>query len=77
MSLNTEEIHIGQMIRAELKAQGRTVVWFAEAIHRDRSDVHKMFKRASIDLDMLIRISRILNHDFLHDISARMTGCLS
>ena len=72
MPTNTQEIHIGRMIRAELKAQGRTVVWFAEAIHRDRSDVHKMFKRESIDLAMLIRISQILNHDFLRDVSLKI-----
>ena len=60
------------MIRAELKAQGRSIAWFADAIHRDYSDVFKMFKRNSIDLDMLIRISKLLNHDFLRDISEAM-----
>jgi len=68
----TEEIHIGQMIRAELKAQGRTMRWFSEAIHRDYSVVHKMLKRESIDLAMLVRISKLLNHDFLRDISEAM-----
>ena len=60
------------MIRAELRAQGRTVRWFAESIHRDYSDVFKMFKRASIDLALLLRISKVLNHDFLRDISEIM-----
>lgn len=60
------------MIRAELKAQGRTVAWLADAIHRDYSDVFKMFKRDSIDLAMLIRISKLLNHDFLRDVSETM-----
>ena len=72
MSINQEEIHIGSMIRAELRAQGRTVRWFSEAIHRDYSVVHKMLKRESIDLAMLIRISKLLNHDFLLDISKIM-----
>ena len=69
---NIEDIHIGQMIRAELKAQGRTMKWFSEAIHRDYSVVHKMLKRESIDLAMLVRISKLLNHDFLRDISEAM-----
>ncbi len=60
------------MIRAELRAQGRTVRWFAESIHRDYSDVFKMFKRATIDLSLLIYISKVLNHDFLRDISEIM-----
>ena len=72
MSINQEEIHIGRMIRAELRAQGRTVRWFSEAIHRDYSVVHKMLKRDSIDLAMLIRISKLLNHDFLLDVSEIM-----
>lgn len=69
---NKDEIHIGKMIRAELKAQGRTIRWFSEAIHRDYSVVHKMLKRESIDLAMLVRISKLLNHDFLHDVSEMM-----
>ena len=66
------EIHIGRMIQAELRAQGRSVTWFASAINRERSDVYKMFKRPSIDLDMLIRISKLLHHDFLRDCSEAM-----
>ena len=67
-----ENIHIGQMIRAELKKQGRSVTWFANAIHSDYSNVYKMFKRRSIDLDLLLRISDLLQHDFLRDVSDKM-----
>ena len=63
------DIHIGRMIQAELKAQGRTVTWFASAIHRERSDVYKMFKRPSIDTDMLVHISKLLLHDFFRNFS--------
>ena len=70
--INMGDIHIGRMIQAELRAQGRSVTWFASAIHRERSDIYKMFKRPSIDLDMLIRISELLHHDFLKDCSEAM-----
>ena len=63
------DIHIGRMIQAELKAQGRSVTWFSGAIHRERSDVYKMFKRPSIDTDMLVRISKLLRHDFFRNFS--------
>ncbi len=70
--INMGYIHIGRMIQAELRAQGRTVTWFANAIHRERSDVYKMFKRPSVDLEMLVRISKLLHHDFLKDCSETM-----
>lgn len=64
-----KSLHIGNMIRAELKAQGRTITWFAKAIHTDRSNVYKMLGKESIDLKLLFRISALLHHNFLHDCS--------
>ena len=65
--------HIGNMIRAQLKEQGRSMTWFADAIHADRSNVYKMLKRETIDLVLLMKISELLNYDFLHDCSAALT----
>ena len=61
--------HIGNMIQAQLKEQGRTMTWFADAIHCDRSNVYKMLRRETIDLILLMKISELLNYDFLHDCS--------
>lgn len=63
------KIHIGNMIRAQLKAQGRTMAWFADAIHSDRSNTYKMLKRESIDVGLLMKISELLHYDFLRDCS--------
>ncbi|MBR3427862.1 MAG: hypothetical protein IKG95_07980 [Bacteroidales bacterium] len=63
------KIHIGEMIRRELKAQGRTMTWFANAIHSDRSNAYKMLKRDSIDLALLNKICQLLHHDFFRDCS--------
>lgn len=60
------------MIRAELKAQGRTVTWFAQAIHTDRTNVYKILSKETIDLQLLIRISKLLHRDFLQDVSKAM-----
>ena len=67
-----QEIHIGKDIREELKRQGRSVVWFADAIHSDRSNTYKMLKKKSIDLELLMKICELLKHDFLKDYSEKL-----
>ena len=67
-----KDIDIGKDIREELKRQGRSVVWFAEAIHSDRSNTYKMLKKRSIDLELLMQISELLQHDFLKDCSEKL-----
>ena len=57
------------MIKAELTRQGRSMTWFAEAIHSDRSNTYKMLKRESIDLVLLMQISELLHYDFLYECS--------
>ena len=68
-SSQMNSLHIGNMIRAELKAQGRTVTWFAKAIHTDRTNVYKILGKETIDMQLLVRISKLLHHNFLHDLS--------
>ena len=69
----THKIHIGNMIKAELTRQGRTMTWFAEAIHSDRSNTYKMLKRESIDLALLMYISELLHYDFLRECSEALS----
>lgn len=57
-------IHIGKLIEEELRNQERTVTWFAEKLCYERTNAYSIFKRESIDTVLLLRISRILNHDF-------------
>ena len=37
---------------------------FAAAINRDRQVIYDIFKRESIDTELLQNISKVLNHDF-------------
>ena len=67
-----KDINIGKDIREELKRQGRSVIWFAAAIHTDRSNTYKMLKKRSIDLELLMQISELLQHDFLKDCSEKL-----
>lgn len=57
-------VHIGEIIKAELSRQERSISWFARKLYCDRSNVYDIFKRKSIDTDLLMRISIILNHNF-------------
>lgn len=70
MELKT--IHLGTMIKKELKAQGRSVSWLARTIHMERTSIYKIFDRDSVDICLLIRISIVMNHDFFKDISNKI-----
>lgn len=58
------EIHIGQEIKKELQVQERSIAWFARKLYCDRSNVYDIFRRRSIDTDLLLRICVILNCNF-------------
>ena len=67
MNFTMKDVHIGQLIQDELNRQGSTVNWFAKGICCEKSNVYKMFKRKSVDLAQLMKISEVLNHNFLKD----------
>ena len=67
MGFKMKDIHVGESIRNELRKQGRTVNWLAEQIFCEKSNVYKLFRRKSIDLEQLMKISEALNHNFLSD----------
>lgn len=46
-----------------------TVTWFAGQLNCDRRNVYDIFKRATIDTQLLIQISLILNHNFYEDLA--------
>ena len=64
-------IHIGNLIKEVFANQPKshTVNWFAEQLHCRRGNIYDIFNRATIDTELLVRISRILDHDFFVDIS--------
>ena len=67
MKFTMKDVHVGKMIEEEMSRQGRTVAWFAREIYCEKSNVYKMFKRKSIDLQQLMKISEVLNYNFLRD----------
>lgn len=57
-------IHIGQLIADELYHQGHSVSWLAKQLCCDRSNVYKILKKTNIDVELLQRISRVMNYNF-------------
>lgn len=56
--------HIGELIRKELKRQGRTNVWLAQQLSCNPRTISKIFQKQYIDTYQLFRISKALQYDF-------------
>ena len=54
----------GKLIEEELHRQERSVTWFANKLYCDRTNTYKIFKRQSIDTELLLRISQVLHVNF-------------
>lgn len=67
MNFIMKDVHVGEMIQGELRRQGRTVNWLAAQIYCEKSNIYKLFRRKSIDLEQLMKISMALGHNFLRD----------
>lgn len=64
-----ERISVGSLIKQELKRQERSVAWFANHLACDRTNIYRIISKDSIDTNLLIRISKVLNHNFFEDIA--------
>ena len=60
----TERIHIGSLILKQLKQDGRKATWFADEISCTRPNLYKIFGKAHLDCELLMRISIALDFDF-------------
>lgn len=57
-------IPIGQLIRDELRSQGKNNRWLAESINVNIRTVNKIFEKTVIDTQQLTLISEALGVDF-------------
>lgn len=74
---DNKSISVGTLIKTELERQERSVVWFAQHLSCDRTNVYRIFAKDSIDTELLIRICKVLNHNFFADISNSVEHRLS
>ena len=66
-------IKMGQLVkevfrRYETEHEECSVTWFAEQLHCDRRNVYDIFKRYTIDTQLLTQISLVLEYNFFDDL---------
>ena len=59
-----KKILIGNLIKQKLKDDERSMAWLAKKVNCDKSNFCKKLKNDNIELDLLLRISRVLKEDF-------------
>ena len=65
---NIHDIDIGKLIKEKFDEAGMTKEEFADKINKERSTVYDIFSRSSIDIVLLINISKVLNYDFIRNV---------
>jgi transcriptional regulator with XRE-family HTH domain len=63
-----KDIHIGSIIKQKFTESSMTIKEFSNKINCDRTTVYDIFKRKSIDVEKLIKISQVLNYNFIEEI---------
>ena len=61
------DVHVGELIKKRVSELGLSVSEFARRLHCNRQNVYDIFARRSVDIELLQRISKILQHDFIAD----------
>ena len=64
---NTDNVHIGQLVKTVFDESGMTVSELARKLNYERTNVYTIFKRRTIDVELLAMLSEILNYNFLND----------
>lgn len=60
---------IGSLINDEVRRQQIPITKFAEMINCERGNVYNIFKRNTIDIQLLQRISIVLKHNYFEDLA--------
>ena len=62
-------MNIGKHVEEILRKQGKSAAWLASQIPCERTNVYNIFKRKSMDVRLLMRISVVLKYDFFKELS--------
>ncbi|MDR3286927.1 MAG: helix-turn-helix domain-containing protein [Prevotellaceae bacterium] len=63
-----KNIHIGKLIKEKFDEKNITKAEFARLINIHRSTVYLLFEQKSIDIELLINISKVLEYDFISEV---------
>lgn len=69
LKLAIKDLQIGKRIQTELRKQGRSVSWLAKQLGMERTSLYYTFRQNSIDVELLLRISCFMEHNFLQDVA--------
>ncbi|MBQ8959341.1 MAG: helix-turn-helix transcriptional regulator [Bacteroidales bacterium] len=64
---NTDNVHIGHLIKSVFDESGMTVSELARKLHCERTNVYTISRRRTVDVELLAMLSEILNYNFLDD----------
>jgi hypothetical protein len=73
-SATTTELHIGKQIRQHLEEKGMTKSEFSRRINTSPQNIYGIFRRKSIDTNLLQTISQVLEFDFFQYYTSGMAG---
>ena len=62
------KIHAGKKVKEHFESSGLSVSEFARRLNCHRQNVYDIFRREVIDVGLLQRISRVLEHDFVTEL---------
>lgn len=68
------DVHIGSLIKARAKAIRLGPTELGSRIESSKQNVYGIFKRKSIDTELLTKISIALDHDFFVYLSSAING---
>lgn len=65
--------HVGLLIKTYFESLPRyyTVKHLAEQLNCNRRNIYNIFGRSTIDIELLWRISKALDHNFFEDLSRK------
>ena len=66
-----EKYHIGQEILKEVKAKFPSVAAFARELCKSSSATYEIFGKTSLDTDLLLKVSKLLDRDFFREFSEK------
>lgn len=63
----SHKIHIGNLVKSVFNESGMTVSELARQLSCERTNIYTIFKRRTVDVELLAKLSEILNHNFFDD----------
>ena len=72
ITMAESELHIGNLIKEELKRQDRSIAWLSRKVFCDRSNLSRILQNQYVDINLLYRISKILKYNFFQQLSEKV-----